>query len=67
MQTADSDFTVGGGWCVVSTVPLPWEDQLQIQLLLLLFSAESGERSAVGKNRGAGGDSRTARQPGPAR
>jgi hypothetical protein len=27
-----------------------------IQLLLLLFPAESGERSAVGKNRSAGGD-----------
>eukprot|EP01047_Picozoa_sp_COSAG01_P024929 COSAG01_NODE_1556_length_9940_cov_13.610337_11_plen_65_part_00 len=32
---------------LLPTVPLPWEDPPQIQLLLLLFSAESGERSAV--------------------
>eukprot|EP01047_Picozoa_sp_COSAG01_P089047 COSAG01_NODE_21248_length_910_cov_0.974138_2_plen_36_part_01 len=30
----------------VCTVPFLWEDPPQIQLLLLLFSAESGERSA---------------------
>jgi hypothetical protein len=33
-------------------VPLLWEDPPQIQLLLLLFSAESGERSAVGESGG---------------
>ena len=34
------------------TVPFLWEDPPQIQLLLLLFSAESGERSAVGESGG---------------